>query len=137
MVQSALGKRVLEVILRIILIVVAFGIGAFFFSNTIHGFVLDTLKYQIPNGFFGFTFADWDVAWFISSSFWIGIIFGTIGKKIDYYVVFLFFILFSFDFFYTENMTSLVYSGLVGATILGNLIGYMLKIGRQNYFAKK
>ena len=97
---------------------------------------METLKYQLPSGFFGFTFADWSISWFISTSFLAGAIFGTLGKRIDYIFVITLFVLASLDFFYTENMTPLVYSGLVGATLIGNVIGFILKLLRAKYFAK-
>ncbi len=108
--------------------------GAFLFPITIHSFVVNTLGYEKPSGFFGFTFADWDVAWFIASTLLAGIIFGTIGKKVDYIFIVIFFILCSLDFFYTDNMTLLVYAGLVGTTVVGNAIGFILKLARQKFF---
>jgi hypothetical protein len=137
MVQKSRALNIaLAVLLRILLIVVASIIGLFFFPITIHDFVINTLGYIVPSGFFGFTFADWDVAWIISSALWVGILLGTLGKRIDYAFILLFFITSSFEYLYTENMTLLVYSGLVGATIIGNIIGFGLKLLRQKYWAK-
>jgi hypothetical protein len=62
---------------------------------------------------------------------WISIILGTIGKKIDYVFILSLFILSSLEYFSAENMTMLVYLGLVVATILGNVIGFGLKILRK------
>jgi len=80
------------------------------------------------------SWADWDIAWFISSTLWAGIIFGTIGKKMDCIFIIGFFVLCSLDFLYTQNMTWLVYSGLVGAAVVGNAIGFILKLARQRFF---
>lgn len=119
---------------RLLLLVVAFGVGLVFFQVQIHQFVVETLGYQNPPGFFDMaSWAEWDISWNIATSFWIGIIFGTLGKKIDYIFIIALFLLFSLDSLYTGNMTWLVYSGLVGATILGNVIGLGLKLLRLRF----
>jgi hypothetical protein len=116
------------------LTILAIGIGLFFFPLTIHDFVMNTLHYQIPNGFFGFTATDWFLSWEIASTFLVGLILGSLGRKIDYIFIITFFILLSFDFLSSDNMTLLVYSGLVGAAALGNAIGFGIKLLRQRIF---
>ncbi len=133
--KSSVVKITLAILSRILLLLAAVICGAFFFQITIHEFVVDTLKYQLPSGFFGFTFADWDISWFIASSFLAGIFFGTLGKKMDYVFIITFFGLSSLDFLYTENMTALIYSALVAATVIGNVIGFGLKLLKQKYLA--
>ncbi len=113
------------------MLALAIGIGLFFFPLTIHDFVMGTLKYQIPSGFFGFTLTDWILSWEIATTFWLGVIFGTLGKKIDYILIAAFFVLSSLEFYSADNMTLLVYSGLVGAALLGNAIGFALKLLRH------
>ncbi len=80
------------------------------------------------------SWADWSLSWDMASIFWAGILYGTLGKKIDYIFITGLFILCSLDFFFTENMTPLVYSGLVGATVLGVVIGYIINIARKRLF---
>jgi hypothetical protein len=96
--------------------------------------VLDVLNYEVPPGFFGFTLADWDIAWNLSSSLILGIIFGTLGKRIDYIFIIGMFLLFLLDFFFTENITLIMYLNLVGFTVGGNAIGFILKLLRQRFF---
>ena len=132
--RSRTTSIILGIFLRIFLFVVAVFLGIYLFPITIHDFVTNTLGYIRPSVFFGFTWADWDVGWMMALSLWIGVIFGTLGKRGDYIFIALFFFLASLDYFYTDNMTLLVYSGLVGATLLGNAIGFGLKLLRQKYF---
>jgi hypothetical protein len=131
-------KTILSVGLQIIssigLLILSSIIGIFFFPIAIHDFLINILGYQRPTGFFGFTFADWDVAWILASCLWTGIILGGIGRKVDYIFIFLFFLLTSVEFFYTENMTLTVYLALVGVTVLGNLIGFAIKVLRKKYW---
>lgn len=135
MVQGTRTKTViLETGSRILLVILALGAGLYFFPDPIYGFLINTLGYQNPSGFFGFSVTDSILAWFIASSILVGIFLGGIGKKIDYIFILLFFLVSSYEFFSAENMTSLVYSGLVGATLFGNAIGYVLKLLRLKYF---
>jgi hypothetical protein len=113
----------LTILGRIGILFLAIGIGFFFFPVSINEFVTDLLGYQKPSGFFGFSFADWSVTLIMSTSLWVGILFSFLGKKIDYIFIVGFFALASLDYYFTGNMTWLVYSGLVGATILGVTIG--------------
>jgi len=137
MFQKIKFKTILfEILVRVLLVGIGIGIGIYFFPLTIHDFVVNTLGYQKPSGFFGFTLADWNVSWFVSATLWIGIIFGTFGKKIDYIFISIMFTVFSLSFLSTENMTLLVYSGLIGSTIIGNILGFILKLLRQRFFPK-
>ncbi|HVZ75850.1 MAG TPA: hypothetical protein VG934_01100 [Candidatus Paceibacterota bacterium] len=136
MVQKSLAASVVKsIFLRILLVFAALVIGGFFFPITIENFVTHTLGYHNPPGFLDMpSWADWSLSWDMASIFWAGILYGTLGKKIDYIFITGLFILCSLDFFFTENMTPLVYSGLVGATVLGVVIGYIINIARKRLF---
>jgi hypothetical protein len=124
-------KIFLAILLRLVLVIIAIVISIFFFPLTFQGLLIETLKYQTPSGFFGFTLTESILSLFMVSMLWISIILGTIGKKIDYVFILSLFILSSLEYFSAENMTMLVYLGLVVATILGNVIGFGLKILRK------
>jgi hypothetical protein len=109
---------------------VAIGLGIFLPQVQLHSFVIDTLGYQSPPGFFGFNLQAWPIVWLMSSMFWVGVIFGTLGKVTDYILIGIFFIFTSFVLL-ADNITLYVYSGLIGTAILGNLIGFALKLLRK------
>lgn len=119
-----------KIFLRALLLIVIMVVGFLFVPNQIHSFVVNTLGYRNPPGFFGFTFNDWGIASGFFMIFLVGIVFGTLGKKIDYIFIALVFVLMSLNNYFTENMTWTVYFGFVGAAILGNLIGYLFKQAR-------
>lgn len=124
-------KTLLTTFWRLTFIIIAIVISIFFFPITFQSLLTETLGYQTPSGFFGFTFTESILSLVMVSMLWISIILGSIGKKIDYIIIFILFILSSLEYFSAENMTPLVYSGLVVATILGNVIGFGLKILRK------
>lgn len=128
---------ILKIIFRIFLLIIVVGISLFFFPSTVHEFVTEVLEYQRPTGVLGLSRSDWIIAWIMSASFWVGIVFGALGKKIDYIFILSFFLLMSLNHFYTANMTWLVYSGFVGATVIGVLLGFGLKLLRQKFFPAK
>jgi hypothetical protein len=136
MVQKSLTSLAAGVFLRIILFLVVIGFGVFFFPNTIHGFVINTLGYQNgPVGLFDMAnLGDWEVSFLLSSVFWFGIIFGTLGKKIDYILFLVFFIFALWDYFYPPAASYEVFLGLIGAAVLGNIIGFILKLARKKLF---
>ena len=132
------GKRttlVLGVFVRILLLIIALGLGGFT-SFPFHAFILDTLNFKNPSDFFGASWADWGLAWTLTSLFWSGIVFGALGKKIDYIFIAIIFLFSLLIFFYTKNVTLAIYLGLVGVAVLGNVLGYMLKVGRQTWFGR-
>ena len=135
MVQNSLSKNIISIIFRISLFV-----GILFFAMfvlyPIHDFILGTLNYKNPSDFFGTSWAEWSLAWVLTCVLWGGIIFGTLGKKIDYIFFALILSLALWEFVFTDNVTLQMYLGLVGIAVLGNILGYMLKVGRQNYFGK-
>ena len=135
MVQKSSAKSVgLGILLRILFLVLALGIGVFFFPFTIHDFVVNTLGYQKPSGFFGYSFADWEIAWLLCSVLWAGIIFGTLGKKVDYIFFSVIFFFTLWDYSYPPAVPFKVYLGLMGGAAIGNVIGFGLKLARQRFF---
>lgn len=135
MVQKSRSASIgLKILSRVGLLFLVSIVGLFFFPITIHDFIVNVLAYHRPNGFFGYTATDWILAWIISFSFLSGIIFNLFGKKIDYIFIFLLFLLSSYEFLTAENMTLLVYSALVVATIIGTILGFGLKLLRKRFF---
>ena len=100
-----------------------------YFNDTILG-------YQTPPGFFGFTIIDGILAWTLSFIFWSGILFGILGKKIDYVPIVLIIALALWMYSGTDNVTPQMYLGLLGVALLGNAIGYILKLARLRWLSK-
>lgn len=122
---------ILQIFFRIILLLIAIGFGVFFFPFTTHDFVVNILGYQKPPGFFGFTWADWEITWVLTSVFWSGVIFCFFGKKIDYFFL-AFVVLFAIaDYSYPPAVSPQMYLGLIGVALVGCAIGYGLKLLRQ------
>lgn len=92
--------------------------------------------YQNPPGFFIPSLADWGLAFAIAILFWGSILFGGIGRKTDYFIAAVFFIFSLWTFVYTDNVTPLMYIGLVGMALLANAIGYALKLFRLKWLKK-
>lgn len=121
----------LRVLLFVSILVIGFYEGRLFLS-----FLTDKLNYkEVCSGFcFLEGFGAGLLALTLSYSFWFGVIFGAVGKKADYIVIGVFFIL-ALVMFY--GLSFQIYLGLIGVALLGNAIGYILKIGRENWFGKK
>lgn len=115
--------------------VIVLGLGIFT-AFPFHEFNQNFFGYQKPPGFFGFTLADWELAQVLAMIFWSSLIYGTLGKKIDYIFIAIISLFSILDFFYTDNVTPIMYLGLIGVAVLGNTLGYMLKVGRRNWFGK-
>lgn len=135
MVQGALIKTVIDVVTRILILLVVLFLSAFT-SDPAHDFILNIFHYQNPSGFFAASWAEWSIAWVLTSVFWSGIIFGAIGKKIDYIFNFVIILFALWEYIGAENVTPQMYLGLIGVALLGNALGYALKIGRKNWFGK-
>lgn len=133
--KSSSVSIILQILLRVILFIIVLGLSLFT-PFQVHDLIVNNLGYVKPSGFFGFTLADWEIAHILFATFLVGITFGTLGKKIDYAMILILFCLASFDYYSVENMTSRVYSGLLGAALLGNLIGFLLKLARQKFLPK-
>lgn len=113
-----------------VIVMGAFSSGFFYSLNE------KIFEYQNPAGFFIPSLADWGLAFALAVVFWSGTLFGLIGKKIDRILI-LFFILFGlWTYVYTDNITPQMYLGLVGVALLGNTIGYGLKLARLRWLKK-
>ena len=108
---------------------------ALFLQDPFYYFLIHTLHYKEPSFFF-INLYFLGLGWTLSWTFWSGVVFGAFGKKIDYVFILIVFLLSILDFVYTENITPSIYLGLVGVAVLGNVLGYMLKVGRQNWFGR-
>ena len=96
----------------------------------------NVFHYQNPSGFFIASWAEGVLAWVLALIFWSGILFGALGRRIDYILVALFIIFGLWNYFYTDNVTPQMYLGLFGVALLGNAIGYMLKLARLKWFER-
>ena len=131
------GTRIKQVITSIVVRIIAFGAAlyasAYIPTNTLY-FMENTLGYQRTSGFFGFTIEHLILALTINFIFWASIFFGALGKKIDYWIIGGFFC-FSLLLFQGSGIS--MYLGLIGVAILGNFIGYTLKLARERWFGSK
>ncbi|HVV38890.1 MAG TPA: hypothetical protein VHD31_01015 [Candidatus Paceibacterota bacterium] len=96
-------------------------------------FVTQYLGYSESSTFFGAFqgFATDFLALVFSYALWVSVIFGALGKKADYIIITLYAFL---GFFLLYNLSLKIYLGFIGVTILGNLIGFCLKLWRQRFF---
>jgi hypothetical protein len=133
--KSRAAVIVWGILLRIILLCVVIALAAYsahFFLDILENY----LGYKTPSGFFGFTFADAFVALDLGLLFWGSLIFGILGKKIDYLIVFLLLLSALWEYFGTETITTNMYIGLVIALLVGSVIGFVLKLARQKFLPK-
>jgi hypothetical protein len=106
-------------------------------STIAHDVILNIFGYQIPSDFSDTgSWADWSLAFVTTSLFWSGIIFGTFGEKIDYVFVALTILFAAWEYIYSSNITPQMYLGLIGVAVIGNLIGFCLKLARQKWFTR-
>jgi len=94
------------------------------------------LGYVTPEGFFGFTFTDDFVSVELPLVLFGSIFFGVLGKKIDYILIFLILLQALWEYNSTSTVTYGMFWGLVGAAIIGNVIGLILKLLRQRFLPK-
>jgi hypothetical protein len=70
----------------------------------------------------------------ISFIFWLGIVYGFLGKKIDYVVIGIFLVL-ALSFFLTDqNVSVQILSTFIIFAVVGNIFGYLLKQIRLQMF---
>lgn len=137
MVSTTRTIKTLNLLLIRIFVLTVIFILAFITTTPFHDFIINTLEYNRPSGFFGFTFADWELAWLLSLVFWSGIILGTIGKKTDYILITIIFLIALWDYSYPPAVSILMHAGLFGVLFLGNTIGYFLKLARLKWIEQK
>ena len=135
MVSGTRAKLILG-LLRVTFCFGVIAIGAYT-SGPFYQLNNDVFGYQNPPGFFSIpSLADWILAWVLAMIFWSGIFFGTIGKKIDYILISLFLIFGLWNYLYTDNVTSQMYLGFIGIALLGNALGYLLKLARLRWVGR-
>ena len=133
------GTRVGLIIWAIVwrfLVFVSIVIISLFLQDPFYSFLINTLHYQEPAGFFGFSPYFFGLGWVLSWMFWSTIVYGTIGSKFDYLFVLFVFAFSLLNFFFTENVNTTTYLGLVGVALLGNALGYMLKVGKERWLGR-
>lgn len=74
------------------------------------------------------------LAWALSVVFWSSVIFSFLGKATDYVFVAMFLLFGVYVYINTEDVTPLMYLALLGVAVVGNLIGYALKVARMHFF---
>ncbi len=111
-------------------------IVSYYISDPFHEFILGSLAYKIPPGFFIDSWADWSLAWFLTFTLLGGIIFGALGKKIDYFFIALLIALDIWEWTGTDNITQQIWITLIGTIIVSNILGYILKLLRQKFLPK-
>ena len=134
------GTRVMKIVgkifLRLLLLAGVF-IITFFTGDLFHSFNENIFHYLNPSGFFSMaSWAEWSLTLVLAAVFWSGILFGSLGKKIDYIFISLVMALALWEYSGTDNVTPQMYLGLIGVALLGNAIGYLLKLARVRWFAR-
>ncbi len=120
--------------IRILLFIVVI-VLSYFSSNITSQFVTD-LGYQNPSGFFGFSLTSMFLALWLSLVFWSGVVFGAWGRKVDYIIITAITLFALWDYLSAENLTQELKQTFVISVIAGNLIGYILKLGRERFLAR-
>ena len=101
--------------------------------NTLY-FMENILGYQRSSGFFGFSIEHLVLSFIMALILWVSTFFGALGTKVDYWVIGGFLIL-AFIIFQGSSIN--MYLGLIGVALLGNFLGYLLKLARERWFDKK
>jgi hypothetical protein len=122
------------VLLRICLFTAVLVIG-FYEVTWFESFLRDTLHFkETCSGFCALQGIGTGVlALILSYSFWIGVVFGTLGKKTDYILIGILAILALLSFY---NLSLQIYMGLIEVILAGNAIGFGLKLLRMRVFKK-
>lgn len=128
-----IGAIIRGILLRVLLLV-PIAIVSFFLQEPFYTFLIETLQYQEPPAFFGYNLYFFGLGWVLSWTFWSGIMYGTMSKKLDYFFIALIFCFSVWNLYISENVTPLVYGGLIGVAAVGLAIGYGLKLLRQRIF---
>lgn len=133
--KSRIAVKFLWAVVRIALFVGIIALSAFI-SDPFHSLILDHLHYQIPEGFFSGSWADWSLAWVLTNVFLSGVIFGTLGKKIDYAFIAAAIGIAIWEFTGTANVTSALYITLLTTIAISNIVGFCLKLVRERFLPK-
>lgn len=105
---------------------------AVFTPISVHDFIINNFDFIDPGGFFGFSLADWEVTWVFSVILLSGVVFGTLGRKIDYFLIGILTLFGIYD--YSVPISSpKMYLVLALAIVAGNIIGFTLKLLRHRF----
>lgn len=124
-----------SIVWRIFLLILI-AIGSLFVQDPFYSFLINTLQYQEPPGFFGFNPYFLGLGWVLSWTFWSSVIYQTIGRKTDLYFILAIFIFSVWNIYATQNVTPMIYFGLIGVALAGNAIGFALKLLWVRYLVK-
>lgn len=136
MVQKSRGTSLGLKILSRIGFSVATPLLAFYTSDISLEILKNYLAYTTPLVDWGDLLVDASIAVSLGMVFWGALLFGAIGKKVDYLFIFLFTLFGFLNFYITETVTIQMYLGLIAAIIIGNAIGFALKLLRQRFLPK-
>lgn len=128
--MSKVLKISLAVTSRLLLLVIVVILSAYT-SETAHQLITETFGYQNPSGFFVPSWADSILAWTLTMLFLGAIFFGALGRRIDYIFIGIIILFTIWSFVGTDNVTNQMYLGLIGVAVVGNAIGYALKLARH------
>ena len=125
-------KITVDILVRILLLAALVVVSAYL-SDPAHNLLVNELGYQNPAGFFMPSWADSILAWNLTFVLLSLITFVSLGKKLDYGILFLVLLLTLWIFTGTDNVTPPVYLVLIGVGVVGSAIGYGLKFLRLRF----
>jgi len=128
--EKNLLKNILGFIARVLILLIISVVS--FFSAQPFIDLVNPFYHEAPASIFDFLYSfggDW-LGIILSITLWAGIVYGTLGKKMDYFFISILFLLALWDFLYTKNMTPMILAILFATAIVGNVLGYALKRGR-------
>lgn len=132
--KSRIGLVIWYILLRIFFLCLLVWVAGELYSPTLD-LLKNNLGYHTPNSFLD-VFINWAAAWDLDSVFLACIFFGILGGRIDYFIITIFIILGFWDFHGIETVNIQMYLGLFGAAVLGNAIGFGLKLLRKKFLPK-
>jgi hypothetical protein len=135
MVQRSTVKILGTIVGRMSLLIIVLTIG-YFTAQPFQQLNEELFNFINPPTFFMASWADGVLAWCLSSVLWGAIIFGTLGRKIDYIFLGVVFLFALWNYVYTQNVTPQMYLGLIGVAAIGIFLGFCLKLLRQRIWSK-
>ncbi len=130
--KSRTSTIVLGIFLRVF-IILAVVVFSYYSSNISLEILRDYFGYRTPLVDWGDILVDASIAISFGMTFWAALLFGVIGKKIDYIFIMLFLLFGFLNFYFTETVTFQMYIGLITGLVFGSLIGFVLKLLRQRF----
>ena len=127
---SIFGTAFIRVVLLIVVVVITWLTSIFFWE-----IIKNYLGYQTPEVFFSFV-TDLVVIFGFGLIFWGSIMFGALGRRWDYLIIIVLTGWGFYSYTFIEEGTARMFLGLIGAAIIGNAIGFALKLLRQRFLPK-